>query len=281
MNLLKSTISSCKRFFNIPSSLIYAQSQACIGYSKRFSPIFKRHRNPIKGNDSGSASIFSLFRIGSPIAIFWGVVGIVISSFNRFSIWTITHIFKKINKSIFTKPSIANRNPSTAISVIHGAIFVIAAVFHPMKYLIKRMPSKAVSAFMLQTAAGLCIFIGKICNFYNTQITTITFALPKALNSFVPCIFNCNKLSKSFSSYIKRSFLAPIYINTPTRRTFTINKIARYANCFISTITQALPLSFPMRRVCNSFNNLKFSKFQSRKFFYIRHNLHFKNIEYV
>lgn len=96
---------------------------------ERYAPIFNTKSRIIDSYKNIPTFIARLLQVGSPFAILWRVIAIIIDAFNRMSRggpWP--HINKEIHK--INQPSLADLNTSASVSMIFGTIRVIASVLY-------------------------------------------------------------------------------------------------------------------------------------------------------
>lgn len=84
-----------------------------------------------KGNHGAATPISGLSGCGRPLAVFWLIISIIISSVKcMFWSGSQAHVGKEVLKRI--APSITNCNPSPAVSWPSLRLFITASVNHPM-----------------------------------------------------------------------------------------------------------------------------------------------------
>lgn len=96
----------------------------------------------IKFNKSNRRMVVVLGCYISPSTVFWRIVRISVDPVKRHINWTLAHIFKKVYKAIFTRPSVTNFYAPTAIILVtlvrriltsknHTSVGVIGRAFAP------------------------------------------------------------------------------------------------------------------------------------------------------
>lgn len=90
-------------------------------------------------------SIVSLFFPGSPSAITWLVVAVILNSFYGHTFWRLPHISKKRNERFF--PSFTNLDASSPIVSIGRNIGISTSIQHVLPNSINTSTSQAVSSF--------------------------------------------------------------------------------------------------------------------------------------
>ncbi len=89
-------------------------------------PRWNRKSQPVM-SQTGIVSVFALFFPGSPTAITWTIVLVVIGAFYRQALRLLSHISEKVFKLL---PPIANFNSLRSVVAIIYLFRIVAAIFH-------------------------------------------------------------------------------------------------------------------------------------------------------
>lgn len=90
-------------------------------------------------------SIFRLLLPSGPYAITWRVSKIIVDSFKRAAMWSVSHIVDKVCKAIY--PSLTNTYSTATVSMKRGVPWITASLLHALPDFVKWMVIHAVSSF--------------------------------------------------------------------------------------------------------------------------------------
>ena len=137
----------CERFEN-PKSL-NTPDKCGVVYFKNLSPLGKRMRFVVEFYNNIIAPVKCLILPRRPSAIFFAVILVVIYSVQSVTLWSRTHIFKKIFK---VEPSITHGNTPAAVRLVACGFAVIAAMYHRLPGVVFRCIGFAVSKIELRNS---------------------------------------------------------------------------------------------------------------------------------
>jgi len=98
--------------------------------SRQIIPLSFKIASPNCMRWTSGSSIICLFFVCGPFAIFFAIISVIIHSFNCQSWWFSTHIRQKIDKTIVTKPMVANFNTPLPIIFVSIVLWIVTTPFH-------------------------------------------------------------------------------------------------------------------------------------------------------
>jgi hypothetical protein len=166
----------------------------------------------------GCASVVGLFGPSSPSTVVKGVVAVVIDALNGVLRGRLfAHIGKKVGRTLIAEPSIANRDATPAVAVIHGVFGVVAPVQHGPVAAINTAIGCAVLGFgcrlqlVCHAAARLIVAAASLAGGNLNLLPAAISKAAKKPNCLIPLCFSpeLNGLKKAvgFSGDIKSCFV--------------------------------------------------------------------------
>lgn len=143
-----------------PSS-VQSIGETILPHTKFKSPVCQTLSSPLVLNQAAGPFISSLLSAGSPVAVLWAVVPVVVLPVERVSLRPWSHILKEVFEGI--KPTIADLDASSAIPLEPLVFGVVASVLHvrPRAVLSRLCVAVAGHDFFSQASAAFGVTVPK------------------------------------------------------------------------------------------------------------------------
>lgn len=191
------------RALNIPSVCFYTLVHKTRFSSIYIAPLFKTFRSTFYFNKKHSRAVSSLSLLVSPSTVTRTIVAVVINPIYAVATTRFfTHIYKKVTKTIFTQPSIADFNTTPTVSMVGSVIFAITSVLHGSIRVI------FIFIFATKTAMPIvsCIFTNhKLVSALKTTPINVRFISEKSLVTNTTNETRHMKYYKAISLYYTRT----------------------------------------------------------------------------